>query len=114
MKLAKIFDGAKYVGQAEGDRRTYSVFEADDHYLVLGPTETGYYLNIVEREAPDAITRIFSGEKVTSGDVRRKGKHPDIFYNSLAALNALYVMVASGRARKLKKRQGKSLLFKVK
>jgi hypothetical protein len=114
MKIAGIFEGARYVGQAEGDRKTYSIFQTDDHYLVLGPTESGYYLTLVDRDAPGVITKAFSGKKITSGDVREKAKRPDLFYSSLAALNALYAMVGLGQARKLKQHRGKALQFKIK
>ena len=114
MKLKSLFDGARYLGQADGVRKTYSIFETDKNYLVLGPTEDGYYLNLVEKEAPDIIARAFSGERVTCKQVRAKSKRPDVFYSSLAVLNALYVMVALRRARKLKKRQGAAFIFKVK
>ena len=38
MKIRDLFTGTRYVGRAEGDRRTYSVFEGDVGYLVVTPT----------------------------------------------------------------------------
>ncbi len=114
MRVKALFDGARYVGEADGARKTYSIFETENNYLVLGPTETGFYLNLVEKEAPDVIAKAFSGERVTCKEVKAGSKRPDIFYSTLAALNALYVMVALRRARKLERRQGKAFVFKIK
>jgi hypothetical protein len=114
MKLAGLFEGVRYIGVAEGDRRNYSVFETGSRYLVLGPSRDGYFLNLVDREAPGAIAKAFSGQKVTTKQVSKKSKRPDLLPGRLAALNALYAMVALGRAQKLKQRQGKAFVFKIK
>ncbi len=114
MQPSNLFKGVEYLGQAEGDRKTYSVFHTDNHYLVVGPTSAAsYYVTIVDREAPDVITKVFKGEKVTSRRVKDGARRPDLFYSSLAALNALYAMVALRRARKLRRREGKAILFKI-
>ena len=48
-------------------------------------------------------------------DCRRVAENLDEFGAAgNIALNALYVMVALGRARKLKKKLGKAMLFRVK
>jgi hypothetical protein len=115
MKPFNLFKGVEYLGQAEGDRKTYYIFHTDDHYLVAGPTSGGgYYLSVVDREAPEVIARVFKGRKVTSRRVKDGSRRPDLFYSSLAALNALYTLVGQRRARKLKKREGKAILFKIK
>ena len=114
MKLRELFKEIRYVGEAEGDRNTYYTFEANKCYLVLAPnTKRGYYLNIVEREAPDAITKEFKGQRVTSTLLSSKARRRDLFPKPLIALNALYVTVALRRARKLKQRDGRSIVFKI-
>jgi hypothetical protein len=50
---------------------------------------------------------------VTTVRLRKDGRRPDLFGSPFAALNALYVMVGLGRARKLKHREGKAMLFKI-
>ncbi len=70
-------------------------------------------MNVVESEAPDVVARRFKGQRVTSNTLMEKGRRPDLFNASFAALNSLYVMVALGRARKLKKREGRALVFSV-
>ncbi len=113
MRVAGLFKGVRYVGKAEGVKKTYAVFETENHYLVLGPAKDGYYLNIVDRDTPGLIARVFAGRKVTSKQVSMASKRSDLRYKRLAALNALYVMVALHRARKLKQRRGKALVFKI-
>jgi hypothetical protein len=41
MKIQNLFKGVRYVGKAEGDRKTYWVFESDSDYLVVAPNSTG-------------------------------------------------------------------------
>jgi len=70
-------------------------------------------VNVVESEAPDVVGRRFKGRRVTSGILMEQGRRPDLFNASFAALNCLYVMAALGRARKLKRHDGKALVFSV-
>lgn len=113
MKTAELFKDIRYVGQAEGDRKTYRVFEGKNEYLVVGPTRDGYYVNVVAREAPEVITRAFKRKKVTSVLVKRTARRADLFPGSRESLRTLYVMVALRRARKLRQRQGKAMVFKI-
>jgi hypothetical protein len=116
MKIAQLFTGAHYVGKAEGDRRSYYIFEGEEAgYLVVTPTkDRGFYMNVVDAEAPEAITKAFKGKRLTSVGLRKNGgKRPELFGTSFLCLNALYVMVALGRAKKLKLRDGKAIVFKI-
>jgi hypothetical protein len=114
MKPSQLFKDVRYLGEAEGDRKTYYVFETSAGYLVLGPTSAGgYYLNAVDKEAPEVVTRAFRGKQVTTTLLKGSSRRPGRFHSSLAALNVLYVMVALRRARKLKKRRGKAMVFKI-
>lgn len=114
MKIPDLFKGARYVGKAEGDRRTYYVFESDRGYLVVTPNAAGgFNLNVVDREAPDAVTSAFRGKKLTAGRLKRSSRRPSLFRGPFSSLQALYVMVALGRARKLKRHEGKAIVFKI-
>ena len=114
MRIRDLFKGARYVGKAEGDRRTYYVFESDAGYLVVAPSSAGgFNLNVVEGEAPDVITKAFKGKKLTAGRLKRSSRRPGLFRGPFSSLTALYVMVALGRARKLKLREGKAMVFKI-
>ena len=114
MKIPDLFKGVRYVGKAEGDRRTYYVFEGDGGFLVVAPNSAGgFNLNVVDREVPDAVTSGFKGKKLTAGRLKRNSRRPDLFGGPFSSLQALYVMVALGRARKLKRREGKAMVFKI-
>ena len=114
MKIPSLFKGVRYVGKAEGDRRTYHVFESDAGYLVMAPNSAGgFNLNVVDREVPDAVTTGFRGKKLTAGRLKRSSRRPGLFGGPFSSLQALYVMVALGRARKLKQREGKAMVFKI-
>lgn len=110
MNIARLFSNAAYAGKAKGDRRDYHVFQTDGDYLVVSPnTRGGYIVNPVRRRIPDAIAARYRGRKVTSKKLRQARGFGDRFHG----LNALYVLVALGRARKLAERDGRSLVFKI-
>jgi hypothetical protein len=114
VKIRELFTGTRYIGKADGDKRTYYVFQADVGYLVLTPnSERSFTINLVDSEAPEVVTRTFKGKQLTTVRLREKGRRPDLFGSPFMALNTLYAMVALGRARKLKRREGRAMLFKI-
>jgi hypothetical protein len=114
MSVRSLFNGARFVGQAEGDRRKYYVFEAASGYLVAAPQAPhSYSVTVIQREAPEVISSKFRGRQITVSTLKAKAHRPDLFERYFDRLNALYVMVALGKARKLKKRLGKAMLFKI-
>lgn len=115
MRVASVLQKLEFVGQAEGDRRSYFVFKGTKDYVLASPNgDTALNVTLVDQEAPDVIAKRFHGRQVTSAMLVEQGRRPDLFSASFAALNALYVMVGLGRARKLKKRLGRAMLFKIK
>lgn len=114
MGVKTLFHDARFVGQAEGDRRKYYVFETASGYLVAAPQAPhSYSVTVIQREAPEVISNKFRGSQITVSTLKAKGHRPDLFGRYFDRLNALYVMVALGKARKLKKRLGKAMLFKI-
>jgi hypothetical protein len=104
--------GLPFVGLAEGERLTYYVFEGNGAYLVVSENSRGgLNMNVVDQDAPAVISRRFSGPGTT---LAQRGRRPDLFGDSFSRLNALYTMVALGRAKKLKQRLGRSMVFKIK
>ncbi len=90
------------------------MFEGDIGYLVLSPnSDHSFTINIVDSEAPEVLIRKFKGKQLTTRRLRQSSRRPDLFGSPFASLNALYVMVALGRARKLKRREGKAMVFKI-
>ncbi|MGC2695114.1 MAG: hypothetical protein WA738_04920 [Candidatus Angelobacter sp.] len=55
----------------------------------------------------------FSGEQVTTKLLGKNSRRPDLSGQRFSRLNSLYVMVALGKAKKLKKREGRSMVFKI-
>jgi hypothetical protein len=114
MKMSSALQGLHFVGQAEGDRRTYYAYQGDGPYVIASPNDRGgLNVNVIEREVPDVLARRFKGHRVTTSILQKQGRRADLFGPDFAALNSLYLMVALGRARKLKKRDGRALIFKI-
>ena len=110
MRIPELLTNLEFVGQAEGDKRTYYVFKGRRQYLVASANNRGgLNVNAVGSEAPKAILRKFGGKEVTSKQLGKSGRGPQRFER----LNSLYTMVALGKARKLKKREGKAMVFKI-
>jgi hypothetical protein len=115
VKIQSLLQKLPFVGQAEGERLTYYVFEGNRAYLVVSPNSRGgLSMNVVDQETPEVISRRFGGQRVTGRMLAQQGRRPDLFGDNFSPLNALYTMVALGRARKLKQKIGKAMVFKVK
>ena len=115
MSVKNLFAEATFVGQAEGDRRTYYVYQTANSFLVAAPQGPGSYsLTVIQADAPDVISSKFKGAQITVNTLKTKAHRPDLFSQYFDRLNALYVMVALGKAKKLKKRLGKAMVFKIK
>ncbi len=115
MKVYELFSGIRYIGKAEGDRKTYYVFEAQSGYIVVTPSSgTSFNMSVVDVEAPEVISKTFKRKRLTSVRLKHSNRRPDLFSAPFATLNALYMMVSLGRARMLKRREGKAMVFKIK
>lgn len=114
MKIKSLFKNVEYIGQAEGDRRTYHVFGGIDSYLVVAPNgRDGLNVNVVDAEVAQVISKRFAGQRVTGRRLKKEARRPDLFGRSFAPLNSLYVMVALKRAKKLRAREGRAMIFKI-
>src|SRR5262249_11359164 len=109
MRLTSLFRDLEYVGEAKGDRLSYAVFRGPNAYLVVAPNSRGgYNVNVVKRDAPEAIHKRFRCKRVTTTSVSKASR-----LDRFVLLNCLYVMVALKWARKLKEREGRSMVFKI-
>ena len=113
MRIPDLLTHLEFVGRAEGDRRTYYVFKGRAQYVVASANREGLNVNVVDGDAPAAILRRFAGKRVTSKLLGRNARRPGMFGESFQRLNSLYVMVALGKAAKLKERDGKAMVFKI-
>jgi hypothetical protein len=114
MSVQSIFKNLEYTGRADGDRRSYHVLQGHSGYLIVASNNRGgFNVSVVPLEAPDVIARRFGGREVTGSKLAKQSRRPDLFRDAFAPLSALYVMVALGRARKLQKREGRAMVFKI-
>ena len=110
MRLKNLFKDLEYVGEAAGDRLSYAVFRGPSAYLVVAPNSRGgLNVNVVKRETPETIRKRFHGRRVTTKMVSKGARRADRF----VLLNSLYVMVALKWAKKLKEREGRSMVFRI-
>lgn len=102
MKVQEVLAELHYVGEAAGVRQKYFVFRGQQHYLVLSfkkdDAAAGNF-NIIEADAVAYVEDKFRGAKaLTSKQVFEESKRTRHFKDRFVALNALYVLVAAGRA----------------
>ena len=102
MNVREVLSELRYVGEATGVRQTYYVFRGHQHYLALSfkksDAAAGNF-NIVEADAVAYVEDKFRGAKaLTSKQVFEESKRTRHFKDRFVALNALYVLVAAGKA----------------
>lgn len=114
MKIQNVFKNLQFVGQADGDRRTYFAFKGQDYLLVSANGRDGFNVSVVDSDIPELIRKKFGGQRVTGRQLAQSIRRPDLFASGFSFLNALYVMAAAGSAKKLVRRQGKAMVFKIK
>ena len=118
VNIKKLMQGLSYSGEAEGKRQSYYVFEGSEFFLVLSFSRTkpsAGNFNIVGSDAADYVYERFAGVKaVTTNDVVEKGRRSRHIPGTLAALNIMYVLAATGRASIDTRRVGTQLFFNVK
>ena len=118
MNIRSLAKGLRYRGEAEGKRQTYYVFEGSGLYFVISfkkddPSAGNF--NVVESDAAHYLARKFSGEKGVTAqvmfDLSHKTRH---FASHLDLLKALYVLVATKRARVDNRFKSRALYFNIK
>ncbi len=112
MNIRSLLQELTFQGRAQGLKRTYYVFQGTGDYLVASANgRAGLNITVVGRRVPRALSGKFRGREVTTSLLKRKSGR--LLAEPFAPLNALYVMVALGAARKLKKREGRAMVFKI-
>jgi hypothetical protein len=117
MNVRKLVQGLAYVGRVDGKRQTYHVFQNAEIFFVLSFSRSkpnAGNFNVVESEAVEYVRGRFAGSRaVTTNDVVTRAKRTRHVPNSLAALNILYVLAATGEARIDSRRAGPKLYFNL-
>jgi len=119
MKLSvdSLTTGLQFHGEVQGKRQHYYVLSSPRQYFVmsisLSKRDAGNF-NLVSRAAVDGLYRRLRGQRGLTArlvfDRSRKGR---LVVSSLAALNMLYVLVATGRASIDAKRKSPQIFFNV-
>jgi len=119
MKLSvdSLTTGLQFHGEVQGKRQHYYVLSSPRQYFVmsisLSKRDAGNF-NLVSRAAVDGLYRRLRGQRGLTArlvfDRSRKGR---LVVSSLAALNMLSVLVATGRASIDAKRKSPQIFFNV-
>ena len=119
MKLSvdSLTTGLQFHGEVQGKRQHYYVLSSPRQYFVmsisLSKRDAGNF-NLVSRAAVDGLYRRLRGQRGLTArlvfDRSRKGR---LVVSSLAALNMLSVLVATGRASIDAERKSPQIFFNV-
>jgi hypothetical protein len=113
MNIRSLARGLAYCGEAQGKRQTYYVFESAAGYVVMSASRTkraSGYFNLVRRDAVARVRKAYAGRQdVTAKQLSKRAGVRD----ALQALNILYVLVATGAAKRDERYQDTQLHFNV-
>jgi hypothetical protein len=119
LNLRGLTTGLRFHGEVEGKRQHYYVLSSDRHYFVMSLSrakrDAGNF-NLVAKPAVEQLYRRLHGQRgVTAKRVFTRTRNRRQVPTSLAALNMLYVLVATDRAKIDARRVGtRELFFNVK
>lgn len=117
MNLRRLTAGLDFRGKVEGKRQTYFVFEGEGFFFVSSfsrsKPKAGNF-NIVDLEAVRYAERLVGGKLgVTAQDLYSRSRNARLIGSALEALNILYVLVGTDRARIDRRHKGKQLFFNI-
>jgi hypothetical protein len=121
MKLSvdSLTTGLRFHGEVEGKRQHYYVLSSARQYFVMSLSarkrDSGNF-NLVSQSAVDHLHRRLRGRRgLTARLVFTRSRNRRLVPSPLAALNMLYVLVATGRASiDQRRRSSRELFFNVK
>jgi hypothetical protein len=115
VNLRRLIAGLNFRGTVKGQRQTYYVFEGEGFFFICSfsrkKPKAGNF-NIVDLDAVRYAERLVAGRRgVTAQDFHRRSRNRRHVGSPLEALNILYVLVATGRAKIDRRHKGKQLVF---
>ncbi len=117
MNIRSLAKGLTFCGEAMGKRQTYYVFESAAGYVVMSASRTkraSGYFNLVSRDAVNRIRKSYAGKKdVTAKQLATRSRGAGV-RDALQALNILYVLVATGAAKRDDRHVDTRLHFNIK
>ena len=116
MNIRSLAKGLQFCGEATGKRQTYYVFESGAGYVVMSASRTkraSGYFNLVSRNAVARIRKNYAGKQdVTAKALATRSRGAGV-RDALQALNILYVLVATGAAKRDDRYQDTRLHFNI-
>jgi hypothetical protein len=116
VNIRSLAKGLKYCGEAVGKRQTYFIFESGRAYVVMSSSRTkraSGYFNLVSRDAVERIRKSYAGKQdVTAKQLATRSRGAGV-RDALQALNILYVLVATGAAKRDDRHQDQRLHFNI-
>ena len=117
LDLRSLTRGLTYHGEVVGMRQTYWVLSSPRQYFVLSQSRSkrsAGNFNLVSGAAVQRLQRRLRGQQsLTSRRVFERSRSRRSVPSSLAALNMLYVLVATGHAAIDRRHHGRELHFNV-
>jgi hypothetical protein len=118
MNMRSLASGLQYRGEVEATRQTYYVFEGKRHFFVMSLSRSKHNagnFNVVDVDALEHIADRVGGQKdVTAKAVLKGSRKPQYVSSTFDALNILYVLVATRRAKIDTRFRTRELHFNVK
>ena len=120
MKLSvkSLTTGLQFHGEVQGKRQHYYVLSSRRQYFVMSVSITkrdAGYFNLVGKSAVEKLYRRLRGRQgVTATMVYSRSRDRRLVHSHLAALNMLYVLVATGRASIDGRHRSREIFFNVK
>lgn len=110
--------GLEFHGEVQGKRQHYYVLSSSRQYFVMSLSmkkrDAGNF-NLVTKSAVDRLYRRLRGQQgLTAKDVFARSRNQRLVPSPLAALNMLYVLVATGQATIDRRHKSRELFFNVK
>src|SRR5882672_9566378 len=102
LNVRSLTKGMEFHGEVQGKRQHYYVLSSAQQYFVMslsGTKRAAGYFNLVSRVLVDRLYRRLRGQQgVTAKRVYLRTRNRRAVPSHLAALNVLYVLVATNRA----------------
>jgi hypothetical protein len=117
LNVKSLTKGLEYHGEVEGMRQHYYVLSSPRHYFVMSVSrakrDAGNF-NLVASATVEKIYRRLRGRRgLTARQVFTGSRNKRMVASPLAALNVLYVLVATGRATIDRRKNARELFFNV-
>jgi hypothetical protein len=118
LNVRSLTTGLEFHGHVEGKRQRYHVLSSPKQYFVMSVSrskrDAGNF-NLVSKDAVEKLYRRLRGQQgLTAKLVFSRSRNRRQIPSHLAALNMLYVLVATGRATIDKRHRSREIFFNVK